>query len=97
MVSAAKTNGVTPPMNRPIVTGTSLMLRLPSGPPSRPAANEKALNNARAVMAAEPIAKPLATAAVVLPSESRASVTSRTSGGSSAISAIPPALSAIGP
>jgi hypothetical protein len=39
----------------------------------------------------------LATAAVVLPSESRLSVTVRTSGGMCAISAMPPALSAIGP
>jgi hypothetical protein len=39
----------------------------------------------------------LATAAVVLPSESRESVISRTSGGMCAISAMPPALSEIGP
>jgi hypothetical protein len=43
------------------------------------------------------MAKPLATAAVVLPSESSESVTSRTSGGRWAISAMPPALSEIGP
>ena len=52
---------------------------------------------ARAVSAAEPMAKPLPMAAVVLPTESSASVRSRTSGGSSAISAMPPALSATGP
>ena len=57
----------------------------------------KAANSARAVTAADPTAKPLATAAVVLPSESSESVTSRTSGGSSDISAMPPALSAMGP
>ena len=50
-----------------------------------------------AVTAAEPTANPFAIAAVVLPSESSASVTSRTDGSSSAISAMPPALSAIGP
>ena len=52
---------------------------------------------ASAVSAAEPIAKPLPMAAVVLPTASSLSVRSRTSAGSSAISAQPPALSAIGP
>ena len=47
--------------------------------------------------AADPTAKPFAIAAVVFPRESKASVTSRTDGSSSAISAMPPALSAIGP
>jgi putative nucleotidyltransferase with HDIG domain len=46
---------------------------------------------------AEPMAKPLPIAAVVFPTESRRSVVSRTSWGNSDISAIPPALSAIGP
>ena len=46
---------------------------------------------------AEPIANPLPIAAVVLPTESSLSVISRTSGSSSDISAIPPALSEIGP
>ena len=57
----------------------------------------KAANNANAVKAAEPIAKPLPIAAVVLPTASSLSVLSRTSFGSSAISAMPPALSEIGP
>ena len=52
---------------------------------------------ASAVNAAEPIAKPLPVAAVVLPRESRASVLSRTVFSSPDISAIPPALSATGP
>ena len=56
-----------------------------------------AATRARAVRAAEPIAKPLPVAAVVLPSPSRASVLSLTSSGSPDISALPPALSAIGP
>ena len=43
------------------------------------------------------MAKPLPIAAVVLPTESSLSVISRTSGSSSDISAIPPALSEIGP
>ena len=62
-----------------------------------PAASVKAANRASAVTAADPMAKPLATAAVVLPSASRASVASRTSLGRCAISAMPPALSAMGP
>ena len=56
-----------------------------------------AANNAKAVSAAEAIANPLPVAAVVLPTASNTSVFSRTSFGSSLISAIPPALSAIGP
>ena len=51
----------------------------------------------QAVTAAEAMANPLATAAVVLPNESRASVACLTSAGRWAISAMPPALSAIGP
>ena len=47
--------------------------------------------------AAEPMAKPLPIAAVVLPTESSPSVILRTSGPSPDISEIPPALSAIGP
>ena len=57
----------------------------------------KAEKKASAVSAAEPIAKPLPIAAVVLPTASRLSMRYRTSGGSSAISATPPALSATGP
>ena len=47
--------------------------------------------------AAEPIAKPLPIAAVVLPTESSLSVITRTSGARWQDSARPPALSAIGP
>ncbi len=65
--------------------------------PSIPAIPTKAANSAKAVNAAEAIAKPLPVAAVVLPTASRISVFSRTSLGSSLISAMPPALSAIGP
>ena len=57
----------------------------------------KLASSAIAVSAAEPIANPLPVAAVVLPSESSASVRWRTSGGRPDISALPPALSAIGP
>ena len=56
-----------------------------------------AANNAKAVSAAEAIANPFPEAAVVLPTASKISVFSRTSAGNSLISAIPPALSAIGP
>merc|ERR1719487_1260623 len=47
--------------------------------------------------AADPIANPFPTAAVVLPAASNASVRSRTYSSNPAISAIPPALSEIGP
>ena len=96
MVRAANRNGSMAPRKRPMKTSTSPTFR-DSEPPAWMTANSKLLNRARAVRAADPTAKPLATAAVVLPSESRASVTSRTLGSSSAISAMPPALSAIGP
>ena len=52
---------------------------------------------ARAARAAAPIANPLPIAAVVLPSSSRESVILRVSSPNRDISAIPPALSAIGP
>jgi hypothetical protein len=57
----------------------------------------KAAKSASAVIAAEPIAKPLPMAAVVLPTASSESVRSRTCGAWWLISAMPPALSAIGP
>ena len=57
----------------------------------------KAPNNASDTSAAEPMAKPLPIAAVVLPAASSASVLSRTADGISHISAMPPALSAMGP
>ena len=62
-----------------------------------PAKPTKAANKANAVNAAEAIAKPLPVAAVVFPTASNTSVLPRTSSGSALISAIPPALSAIGP
>ena len=96
MVNAANRNGSMAPRKRPMNTSTWPTSR-DRVPPAWATANSKLLNRARAVSAAEPTANPLATAAVVFPRESRASVTSRTLGSSSAISAIPPALSAIGP
>mmetsp|Transcript_103610 Transcript_103610/g.298402 ORF Transcript_103610/g.298402 Transcript_103610/m.298402 type:complete len:299 (+) Transcript_103610:288-1184(+) len=57
----------------------------------------KAASRESAVSTAEPTAKPLPMAAVVLPRASKASVFARTSGPRPAISARPPALSATGP
>ena len=54
-------------------------------------------NRTSAASAAEPIAYPFVTAFVVLPTASSGSVIARTSFGRSAISAMPPALSVIGP
>ena len=51
----------------------------------------------RDVKAADAIANPFPVAAVVLPTESKISVLSLTIGSCSLISAIPPALSEIGP
>jgi len=66
--------------------------------PAGVTALRKADMRAEAVRTAEPIAKPLPVAAVVLPRASRASVVSRTiSEQDGSISAIPPALSATGP
>ena len=65
--------------------------------PLIPVCTMKAAKSANAVKAAEPIANPLPIAAVVFPTASSLSVRSRTSFGSHAISAIPPALSEIAP
>ena len=65
--------------------------------PSIPAIPTNAANNANAVSAAEAIANPFPVAAVVFPTASKISVFSLTLFGNSLISAIPPALSAIGP
>jgi len=57
----------------------------------------KAPKRARETRAAEPMAKPLPMAAVVLPAASRVSVLYLTMAPRLLISAIPPALSLIGP
>ena len=93
IVIAATTNGNPPPISNPMTTIGSVRSRFT--PPSIVAVY--AANNAREVNAAEPIANPLPTAAVVLPIESSSSVIARTSSPSPLISAIPPALSATGP
>ena len=98
MVRAANKNGIIAPMNNPTRTGGLVILRLKTVFGESICTSEMyAAIKARAVRAAEPIAKPFPVAAVVFPRESRASVLSRTSSPSSDISAIPPALSAIGP
>ena len=87
-----------PPIKRPISTSGSAMLKLRAlSGSSSCSSNRKALNSTSAASAAEPIAYPLVTALVVFPTASRGSVMSRTSCGRSAISAMPPALSVIGP
>ena len=86
--------GSIPPMNKPAITAGSAML-IPSS--IIPLCTMKAAKRASVVNAAEPIANPFPIAAVVLPTASNLSVLSLTSDGSSAISAIPPALSDIGP
>ncbi len=93
MVIAATTNGSPPPIKSPITT--SGLVRVRSSSPGTAAVY--AANSARAVRAAEPMANPLPTAAVVFPIESSSSVMARTSSPSPLISAIPPALSATGP
>ena len=84
--------GNIPPTNKPAITiGLAISIDL------IPVCTINAAKRASAVNAAEPIANPFPIAAVVLPTASSLSVLSLTSGGKSAISAIPPALSEIGP
>ena len=92
ILNAENTKGNIAPINNPAITlGSAILIIL------RLACCMNAANKARAVRAAEPIANPFPIAAVVFPTASRLSVLSLTSLGSSAISAIPPALSEIGP
>ena len=88
-----------PPISRPISTAGSAMskLRIVPAPASSCSSISKALKSTSAASTAEPIAYPFVTALVVLPTASSGSVTLRTSSGRSAISAMPPALSVIGP
>src|SRR5690554_182048 len=92
MVSDEKINGIIPPTNSIAKTG-ALYISIESIPETP----TKAAKSARTVSAADAIANPFPVAAVVFPTESRLSVLSLTSSGSPLISAIPPALSAIGP
>ncbi len=92
MVSAAIRKGIVAPSSRPTTAGASVRLMV-----SSPTVVRKAENRASAVSAAEPMANPLPMAAVVLPRASRRSVMERICGPAPLISAMPPALSAIGP
>ena len=92
MARAENTTGTIPPINSAASTSALKILI-----PSIPVKVTYAAKRAKAVKAAEAMANPLPTAAVVLPTESSISVLPLTSSGSSLISAIPPALSAIGP
>jgi hypothetical protein len=93
IVSAAKMKGRVAPMSTPERTSGESIETV-----WRPADSMKAAMRPTEVRTAEPMAKPLPVAAVVLPIASSASVLSRTcSVSSSIISAMPPALSATGP
>jgi hypothetical protein len=94
-VKAEKTYGNIAPIKRP--ANTSGLVSEISAPLSNPALCKKPPKRDNETKAADPIAKPLPIAAVVLPAASRPSVLSLTYSPISAISAIPPALSEIGP
>ena len=95
MDKAENKKGNIPPINKPaIIFGLATLIPVSIG---IFAVFINAENNAKAVSAAEAIANPLPIAAVVLPTASNLSVRFLTSLGNSAISAIPPALSEIGP
>ncbi len=105
-------NGTAPPINRPMKTlGSATLMNTWSNtvsPPVRtrslnssaelPIVSMKLANRATAAITAEPIAKPLVTALVVLPTASRLTITAWAAPSNSPdISAIPAALSATGP
>ena len=92
MAMEEKRNGMPAPRKIPARTLMSAMSMTLA-----PACSLNAEKRLMAARVADPTANPLPMAAVVLPTASRLSVILRTSGGSSAISAIPPALSAMGP
>ena len=96
IVKEAIKNGIVPPINKPIKTSALLSCNKKSVEFAA-TVSVYAVIIARAASAAAPIANPFPIAAVVLPSSSRESVIFLVSSPSPAISAIPPALSAIGP
>ena len=89
------------PIKRPTRMGASSSLKtkldIPAASRTWLISRMNAENKLNTVSVAEPIAKPLPMAAVVLPTESSSSVMARTSGPSLLISLMPPALSEIGP
>src|SRR5437879_2521810 len=93
---APKINGNIPPRNSPTRTlgfeRSNVLAVLPFA-----TSRANSANRTTAAKPAEPIAYPLVTALVVLPTASSGSVMLRTSFPRWAISAIPPALSVIGP
>lgn len=95
MVRAEKTYGNIAPINSP--ANTSGLVNEISLPLSKSALCKKPPNNDNETRAADPIANPFPMAAVVLPAASRPSVLYLTYSPIPAISAIPPALSEIGP
>lgn len=95
MVIAENTYGNMAPMSKP--ANTSGFVSEISFPLSRFALWRKPPNNDNETRAADPMANPLPMAAVVLPAASRPSVLYLTYSPIPAISAIPPALSEIGP
>src|SRR5918996_1539237 len=107
-------NGTAPPINSPMNTWGSATLiwmvpkmpsdvscrfsMTPTGSSSVADVSMKLANRATAAMTAEPMAKPLVTALVVLPTASRPTITRSASPSNSPdISAMPAALSATGP
>ena len=96
IVRDAIKNGIVPPIRRPIKTSALFSLSMKSSEFAL-TVSVYAVMIARAARAAAPMANPLPIAAVVLPSSSSESVILRVSSPRPAISAIPPALSAIGP
>jgi hypothetical protein len=95
MVKAENTYGNIAPIKRP--AKTSGLVNEMSFPPSRSALCKNPPKSDSETRAADPIANPFPIAAVVLPAASSPSVLSLTYSPISAISAIPPALSEIGP
>lgn len=94
-MNAEKTYGIIAPINKP--AKISGFVKEISFPPSSSALCKNPPNNDKETRAALPIANPLPMAAVVFPAASRPSVLSLTYSPISAIYAIPPALSEIGP
>ena len=111
MARAENRNGTAPPISRPMKIFGSATLMASSGarstpslrsatsmPSSAPAVSMKLANRATAAMTAEPMAKPLVTALVVLPTASRLTmIRSGSPWNSPDISAMPAALSDTGP
>ena len=96
MERALTRNGMNPPIKSPVSTRGSEISNWKPGLFIFTTLMNAAMM-AKAAKAAAPMAKPLPMAAVVLPTSSRVSVMARVSLPIPAISAMPPALSAIGP